>query len=209
MSISAPPRGRLPRPERRAQLLAAALSVFVSAGYHAAGMADIATAAGVSKPVLYQHFPSKLALYLAILDANTDELIRRMRSAVASTSDNELRVHNAVSAYFDFVDDEADAPSAFRLVFESDLRGQPAVRDRLERSSRLCAQAFAETIATDTGLPHERAELLGVALSGLSERAAGYWLATKRSIPKAEAVRLTETLAWGGISDFPLQTAPH
>ncbi|HZI96263.1 MAG TPA: helix-turn-helix domain-containing protein, partial [Actinomycetales bacterium] len=51
---------RLPRSARRAQLLGAAQEVFVSRGYHAAAMDEIADRAGVSKPVLYQHFPSKL-----------------------------------------------------------------------------------------------------------------------------------------------------
>ena len=65
--------GRLPRRERRAQLLSSALEVFVAQGYHAAAMDDIAERAGVSKPVLYQHFPGKLELYLALLD----DLLRR------------------------------------------------------------------------------------------------------------------------------------
>jgi len=59
-------RSRLPRDERRAILLSAALEVFTVSGYHAASMDEIADRAGVSKPVLYQHFPSKLDLYLAV-----------------------------------------------------------------------------------------------------------------------------------------------
>src|SRR6476469_2158716 len=62
------PRGtRLPRLARRRQLLGAAQEVFVAQGYHAAAMDEIAERAGVSKPVLYQHFPGKLELYLALL----------------------------------------------------------------------------------------------------------------------------------------------
>ena len=70
---------RLPRQERRRQLLDAALEVFVSQGYHAAAMDDIAERAGVSKPVLYQHFPGKLELYLALLDQSVDELVASVR----------------------------------------------------------------------------------------------------------------------------------
>src|SRR5437764_4220610 len=66
---------RLPRHERRRQLLDAALEVFVSQGYHAAAMDEIADRAGVSKPVLYQHFPGKLELYLALLDESTGSLV--------------------------------------------------------------------------------------------------------------------------------------
>ena len=65
-------------------------------------MDDIAERAGVSKPVLYQHFPSKLELYRALLSTYTDELVARLRTAIVGNSDNEQRVRGAVSAYFDF-----------------------------------------------------------------------------------------------------------
>ena len=78
----------MPRRERRAQLLESALEVFVAQGYHAAAMDDIADKAGVSKPVLYQHFPGKLDLYLAILDAGIDDLMAAARTALTGTTDN-------------------------------------------------------------------------------------------------------------------------
>src|SRR6187401_902027 len=80
---------RLPRSARRKQLLAAAQQVFVAQGYHAAAMDDIAERAGVSKPVLYQHFPGKLDLYLALLDQHCESLIQAVRNALASTEDNK------------------------------------------------------------------------------------------------------------------------
>src|SRR5947199_9044158 len=95
---------RLPRSARRKQLLAAAQQVFVAQGYHAAAMDDIAERAGVSKPVLYQHFPGKLELYLALLDTHCDAMVERIRSAMDATEDNKERVRGAVQAYFDFVD---------------------------------------------------------------------------------------------------------
>ncbi len=198
--------GRMPRSARRKQLLAAAREVFVAQGYHSAAMDDIADRAGVSKPVLYQHFPGKLDLYLALLDTFAEALVQRVRQAMDSTTDNTERVHNAVSAYFDFVDGEIpDQEGAFRLVFETDLRNEPAVRERVERTSRLCMEAIADTIAANTGLPRPQAELLSVALTGLSEMAARWWLDTDRAVPKPDAVRLLETLAWRGISNFPRQ----
>jgi AcrR family transcriptional regulator len=77
---------RLPRLARRKQLLAAAQEVFVAQGYHAAAMDDIADRAGVSKPVLYQHFPGKLELYLALLDTHCEVLIGNVRSAMTATA---------------------------------------------------------------------------------------------------------------------------
>src|SRR5436189_186240 len=78
---------RLPRRARRAQLLESALEVFVAQGYHSAAMDDIAENAGVSKPVLYQHFPGKLDLYLALLDQAVEKVISGTREALESTDD--------------------------------------------------------------------------------------------------------------------------
>ena len=99
-------KARLPRDERRAQLLSAALEVFTSAGYHAAAMDEIADRAGVSKPVLYQHFPSKLDLYLAVLDLHIDQLVYSIQRAIASTHENADRVKATVDAYFNFIEED-------------------------------------------------------------------------------------------------------
>jgi AcrR family transcriptional regulator len=195
---------RLPRSARRKQLLEAAQEVFVAQGYHAAAMDDIAERAGVSKPVLYQHFPGKLELYLALLDMHCDAMIERMRSAMSSSTDNKQRVAAATSAYFDFVDHESEA---FRLVFESDLRNEPAVRERFERVERGCLEAITETIMADTGIGRERAELLAAGLCGAAEIAARFWLTGGRKVPKAEAQELLASLSWRGIASFPLQGA--
>ncbi len=191
----------MPRPARRQQLLAAAQEVFVTQGYHAAAMDDIAERAGVSKPVLYQHFPGKLELYLGLFDSAAQELLARVHRALHATTDNKLRVQNAIAAYFDFV----DQGMAFRLVFESDLRNEAAVRERVERFSRACMEAVAETIAADTGVPPAQAEMLSVGLIGISEVSARYWLDTERAVSKDDAVRLLSHLAWRGISGFPRQ----
>lgn len=193
---------RLPRDVRRAQLLSAAQEVFVTKGYHATGMDDIAERAGVSKPVLYQHFPGKLDLYRALLDTHVDKIVEAVRTAIASTSDNKQRVHAAVGAYFDFVDGEGQA---FRLVFESDLRGEPAVEKAVENALSACADAITEAVTADAGLDEQRARLLAVGLVGASQVAARYWLDADREIPKDEAVGLISTLTWKGLAGFPLQ----
>src|ERR1700755_273098 len=104
---------RLPRSARRMQLLQAAQDVFVAQGFHAAAMDDIAEKAGVSKPVLYQHFPGKRDLYLALLDESAESLLDAVRAALASTHDNKLRVRATVGAYYHYVE---DVTGAFRLV---------------------------------------------------------------------------------------------
>jgi AcrR family transcriptional regulator len=195
---AATPRGgRLPRSKRRAQLLDAALEIFVQQGYHAALMDDIAEHAGVSKPVLYQHFPSKLELYLALLDAHVEDLVGRVRAALESTTDNRARVRGAITTYFDFVDSEG---AAYRLVFESDLRNEPAVRERVEKGLESVVVAIADTIAAGTGVDAEEARLLSVGLAGLAEVTARWWLASGDSVSKERAVELIFSLAWRGLS---------
>jgi len=191
---------RLPRSARRKLLLEAAQAVFVANGYHAAAMDDIAERAGVSKPVLYQHFPGKLDLYLALLDQHVELLGEQVRTALALTEDNKLRVEGCIKAYFDFVDDPG---GAFRLVFESDLRNEPAVRERVERSLQISVDALADTIARDTGLDRAEAELLSCGLAGLAEVSARWWLASDERVPKDRAVSLLAALAWRGISGYP------
>ncbi len=196
---------RLPRTARRKQLLRAAQEIFVAQGYHAAAMDEIADRAGVSKPVLYQHFPGKRELYLALLDQHAAELVARVREALASTTDNRQRVEATVEAYFDFVvGDGAEGAGAFRLVFESDLRNDPAVSERVERMNQECIDALTATIAHDTGFRAEEAALLSVALSGLMEVSARWWLAAQGTLPKERAIELLVGLTWRGISGAPL-----
>jgi AcrR family transcriptional regulator len=197
---------RLPRSARRKQLLAAAQEVFVAQGYHAAAMDDIAERAGVSKPVLYQHFPGKLELYLALLDTHCDALVEKIRSAMTATTDNKERVAGAVRAYFEFVGDESEA---FRLVLESDLRNEGAVRERVDRVERLCIDAITETIMADTGVSRAPAELLAAGLVGAAITAAQFWLGSGRTVPKEDAERLLSALSWRGIASFPLHGEAH
>jgi AcrR family transcriptional regulator len=198
------PRGtRLPRLARRRQLLGAAQEVFVAQGYHAAAMDEIAERAGVSKPVLYQHFPGKLELYLALLDEHAEALVKTVNNALESTSDNKTRVEATMQAFYDFVAGEGEA---FRLVFESDLRNVAPVRARLERTNHQCAEMIARAIQQDTDAPSDEAYLLGMGLVGMAQVSARYWLAQGKAVPKETAGKIISRLAWRGISGFPLAT---
>ena len=192
---------RLPRDARRAQLLVAAQEVFVRSGYHAAAMDEIADQAGVSKPVLYQHFPGKLDLYLALLDSSCDMIIDNCRQALESTQDNKLRVAATMDAFFEYV---AGDSGAFRLVFESDLTNEPAVREQVERVTTECAAMIAHVIHDDTGLPGTASRLLAVSLVGMAQVSARFWLSEAGGIGKADAAALVAGLAWRGIRGYPL-----
>ncbi|WP_200942541.1 TetR/AcrR family transcriptional regulator [Knoellia sp. Soil729] len=201
MDTSAHRGQRMPRSERRAQLLVAAQSVFVERGYHAAAMDDIAEHAGVSKPVLYQHFPGKLELYLALLDEHCDTLEGLVREAMAAPAeDNEDRVRATISAYFDFVSREG---AAFRMIFESDLTSVPQVRSRLDGLELACAEAIADVIAHDAGIPDDHAMLLASGLSGMSQITARHWLAAESDLSREDASALVTALVWRGIGSLP------
>jgi AcrR family transcriptional regulator len=202
-----PRAARLPREQRRRQVLAAALDVFSTAGYHAASMDEIADRAGVSKPVLYQHFPGKLDLYLAILDASIDDLMAAARTALTGTTDNATRVTAMVNAYFTFVEDPG---GAFRLVFESDLANEPAVRERVDAADLTLARMSAAVIAEDTGLSDDQALLLSSGMQGMVQVAARRWLrGGTQPVSRADAAELIASLAWRGISGFPLTHPPQ
>jgi AcrR family transcriptional regulator len=192
---------RLPRRARRAQLLSAALEVFVAQGYHAAAMDDIAERAGVSKPVLYQHFPGKLDLYLALLDQSCDTIVSAAAKALESTEDNKQRVTATMHAFYDYV---ASAEGAFRLVFESDLTNEPAVREQVERVTSETAALVAEVIHEDTGLSDEQSRLLAVSLVGMAQVSARFWLTEAGGIERPDAAALVAGLAWRGIRGYPL-----
>jgi AcrR family transcriptional regulator len=194
---------RLPRDERRAQLLNAAQEVFVANGYHAAAMDEIAETAHVSKPVLYQHFPSKRELYLALLDSHLAALTDLMLTALNSTTDNKQRVQAVMRAYYEFI---AGSDQAHRLVFESDLINDPDVSSRLETFNKTFADAVAHVIAEDTKLPPLEAQLLGRGLTGMAQVSARYWLETDGNLDLDVASDLIYRLAWRGISRFPKES---
>ncbi|WP_030484686.1 TetR/AcrR family transcriptional regulator [Nocardioides aequoreus] len=197
----APARGvRLPRRARRAQLLTAAREVFVAQGYHAAAMDDIAERAGVSKPVLYQHFPGKLDLYLALLDESCTAMIKAVSDALENTDDNKQRVTATMAAFYAYV----TAPDgAFRLVFESDLTNEPAVRAQVDRVTNESARLIAHVISDDTGLSEEQSLLLAVSLVGMGQVSARFWLQEAGTMSQDDAAALVASLAWRGIGGYP------
>ncbi len=96
---------RLPAAERRKQLLDVAMTVFSDHGFHGASMNDVATAAGVTKPVLYQHFPSKRELYLELVEGVSSQLAETVTTAARTESDALNQAQAALTAYFRFVEE--------------------------------------------------------------------------------------------------------
>jgi AcrR family transcriptional regulator len=110
------PRKRLTLDQRRIRILAAATRIFARKGYDGASMSAIAAAAGITKPVLYDHFASKDALFETLLGSIRDDLLAKGRAIGKSDAGEELRFRAAVDAFFAFVEAQPDAAKILLIV---------------------------------------------------------------------------------------------
>lgn len=193
-------RARLPRDQRRVLLLDAALEAFSETGYHATAMDDIAVRAGVSKPVLYQHFDSKLDLYLAIAGRVAAEVVRTIEEALDSTGDNSERIAACLSSFFAFVERPS---SGYPLLFSSDMGGEPAVAALLDQTRLACGEAMGRVLAEETDLLWDECVLLGVTMAGLAQSSALYWYDRQEALPRDRVITLVTTVAWRGLGAVP------
>lgn len=189
------------REARRAQVLAVAQDLFAREGFHHVSMDDIADRAEVSKPVLYRHFPSKLDLYLAVVDHRGQALVTAVDEALAAVDRGEQQsgravVRGIVQAYVEFVEQAGDS---FSLLFESDVTRDSGVRSRVEQASADAARAICRALRELAGLPLEHAALLSTALVGMARVAATSRYRT-REVGVDDAVDLVTQLAWRGVA---------
>ncbi|MDQ2754049.1 MAG: TetR/AcrR family transcriptional regulator [Actinomycetota bacterium] len=163
--------GRLPAARRRQQLLGVALELFSQQGYHDTSMEQIADEAGVTKPVLYQHFSSKSDLYLELLQIVGRDLLEEIAAGATAATSPHLRVLAGFRAYFSFV---GRRTSAFRLLFGSDVRQS----DDFAAAAHSVEDSIAATISTFilAEVDDEHRLLLGYAIVGLAEVAGRQWV---------------------------------
>jgi len=185
---------RLPAAERRRQLLDVALATFAARGFHATSMNELAEAAGVTKPVLYQHFPSKRDLYLELMEDVSSRLGERIRREVDAADGAEERLAAGLTAYFAFV---AEQRPAFALLFG---RGAPR-EPEFVRAVRLTEARIAATIADLLGdhLTPADTRYLAAGILGLAEGTVRHWLRDPESPAPAELGRRTAGLLFAGL----------
>jgi AcrR family transcriptional regulator len=200
---------RLPAAVRRSQLLEVALEQFAAGGFHDTSMEEIAEAAGVTKPVLYQHFSSKRKLYLELLDSEGKRLLADVASEAAAEANPYQRVLAGFRAYFRFVSERS---SSFQLLFGSGARRTDEFAEFVSRVEESVAAVIAGFIDADIDSAHR--ELLGYAIVGLGEVAGRWWLALPPETGAVEttvdrrvdadvlAVRLAD-LVWAGLRGLP------
>lgn len=197
---------RLTGVQRRRQLFDVALSLFAERGYAATTMDDIAEAAGVTKPLVYQHFESKRALYLEIANDISDQLIDAISDAVRRAAGPRQQVEEGFAAYFSLV---VNKESAFRLLYGRDAPDDPELGEALRRVEDTIARTIDPLI--DAGLDSEHRLLLAYAVVGMAEGVSRFWMDRDRTgetengaapSPDEHAARLATRLAdmaWAGL----------
>jgi AcrR family transcriptional regulator len=186
---------RLPADQRRRQLLDVARDVFAEGGFLATSMDDVALRAGVTKPVLYQHFPSKRALYTELLQDTGTQMLEALEAATKNAPSGRERVEAGFAAYFRFV---IGNRSAFRLLFGASMRNDAEFSRIAEATIAAAVEAVSPLIDIPTS-PEQRT-VLANALVGMAESVS------RRAVhdPDAEAdaerlARWVAEMAWFGL----------
>ena len=179
---------------RRSQILEVALTAFSTSGYHNTSMNDIAEAAGVTKPVVYQHYESKRALFLAIIDHVGDRMIEVLTAATSGLTDGQAQVEAGMIAFFKWVERDRNA---FKFLFDSGTQNDEeftiAIRKVLDRS----AEAIAPLIAIDLDPIHVRTLAHGVA--GASEGVARFLINNNTAFNGEQIGKQIANLVWAGL----------
>jgi AcrR family transcriptional regulator len=193
---------RLPAPRRKEQLLDVALHVFAERGFHLTSMNDVAEAAGVTKPVLYQHFPSKRALYLELLRSVGDRLMDEIAVATAGSGPRE-QVEQGLRAYFRFVADEAPA---YRLMYGGGTRRDAEFAEEAARVERSIAGVIADLIEVP-GLPVDDRLLYAHGIVGLAEGTSRHWISDELDLDPDDLAARVADLAWRGLRGLRSESA--
>jgi len=189
---------RLTAEQRRDQLFAVALELFAQRGYRSTTMDDIADAAGVTKPLLYQHFSSKRALYLELVDSIARDLLSAIGRAVVRADGPRQQVELGFAAYFQLV---VSREAEFRLLYGRDH----ADDEELGRALRAVEDAIAEAIdpLIDAGLDDDHRRLMAYGIVGMAEGASRRFMEQRQdSDAVGEAQKLAQRmadLAWAGL----------
>jgi len=187
-------RKRLSGAERRTKILAAAVCAFAAEGYDDTSMDRIAARAKVSKPVLYDHFASKQALFLAVLESIRDGLLAHGEAIAQTEGDPQERFRRSVDAFLQFVEREPDAARVLLTV----PRGDPRAA-RLSREVQAGASAGIAHLLV-AFMPDSAPWRVQAASEFLKEglHAIGEWWLENPGPSREELVDVVMRIAWRG-----------
>ena len=185
---------RLPASARREQILDVSVQVFARNGFHSTSMNDVADAAGVTKPVLYQHFDSKQDLYLALLEEAGNRLRTAVSKAVAGAANGKEQTEMGFRAYFRWVAEDHDA---FLLLFGSRANRDEESTTTIRRITAETAKAIAPLIAADIEPEHQRT--LAQSLVGLAKGVSRYLVERGDTVDPDVLGQQVADMAWAGL----------
>ena len=186
---------RLPAARRRRQLLDVARRVFAERGFHDASMNDIAIAAGVTKPVLYQHFASKRELFAELLGDVGRDLQEAITKAVTAAEGPREMVELGFAAYFSFVNQHRNA---FQLFYGGSMARDAEFAEVINQTESAVAGLVAGLIEIAGLSPTQRA-VLGHGIVGMIEGASIHWLKTSSDADPDTLAHQLADLAWRGL----------
>jgi AcrR family transcriptional regulator len=185
---------RLPAAERREQLLSVALSVFSEKGFHGASMNDVAEAAGVTKPVLYQHFESKRELYMALIDESGERLLALIVAAAIDAPSPHDQVSRGVQAYFRWV---AEHRASFLLLFGDGGRRDEEFTSAIRLLEDRMATAIAPMIRAEIDPDHQATLAHGII--GLAESTSRRLVQSGATFNPDQVAHQIGEMLWAGL----------
>lgn len=195
----------VPRAVREREMLEVGRRLFAERGYDAVSMAEIARAAGVSKPMVYAYFESKEGLFLACVDDATDDLMRKLEEAVPPTLEPDVRLWQGLLATFTFME---ESPDTWAMLHPRDPQPGGRLAAGAERSTEamtaliarlLCDAAVAQGI--DAKVAREATEPMAHALVAAVQAVAAWWLRNPGDPKERQALRLMN-FAWMGLANL-------
>jgi AcrR family transcriptional regulator len=191
---------------RREQLLAAADRVVRREG-SAASMNDIAAEAGITKPILYRHFGDKGGLYRQLATGYIDDLLSRLRAALATRGGLRARTRATVEAYLASIEEQ---PQVYRFLLERAAVEEPGVRGQVEGFVRRFGDELAAGMLHErelAGLGERRAQVWAHGIAGMVQAAGDWWL-DHPDVPRVNVVDELTALLFGEFSGLPRRPVP-
>ena len=193
-------RQRLPATERRELIVDAALHEFARAGYDAASVGRVARAAGVTRTVLYDHFPSKRALYGYLLKNTHATLLSHLRETITADAPFRERMQATFDAYLAFAESE---PIAWKLLFPDHPTVDAEVAADKRRLQSESNRLFAALLAPDAkraGIePDSTSGQAMFAMHQASLQAVVRWWHAHPGVPRSELTQATMDALWSGL----------
>ena len=196
-------RARLTKDERRLRILEAAGRVFADRGYEPASLDEIAEAAGITKPVIYDHFPSKRELHMALLEGQMGEMLEFLSERILAEATTERRLAAAFEGFFEFVETH---PYAWRLIFRDPTAGESEIEQLHQRIQGEATGALATMVAADDPVPHpddpfEMQQLSQVVAQVIKTGCNGLaaWWYEHREVPREALVTMMMNITWVGL----------